>query len=229
MNAAAAKNFDYGRIRRLGMFGGSFDPVHRGHLYVARSAQSAFELDHVLFVPAARPPHKPGRVLASQNDRAHMLELAIASEPAWSLCTLEFERSGPSYTIDTVRELPARLGLRGAPEFFLVIGWDNLRGLEKWREAAALLERVQPIVIWRGEEDAALLAHLRHELGPALFAKIERGLLRLPPAPESSTQMRERLARGEDPGDSLPPGVLEYIRSRGIYAPDSPPPHGSKQ
>jgi nicotinate-nucleotide adenylyltransferase len=205
-------------VRRLGMLGGSFDPVHRGHLFVARAAQRQFALDHVLFVPAARPPHKPGRKLASQDDRAHMLALALEGEPSWSMSTLEFARTGPSYTIDTVRELPQRLGLRPDVEIFLILGWDNLRGLERWREVKALLERVQPIVVWRGEAEGVDLDLLRRELGPELFTKLERGLLRLPPSPESSTQVREQLARGEDPGPALPPGVLEYIRARGIYA-----------
>jgi len=224
LNPPAGEPVDWRGVRRLGLFGGSFDPVHSGHLHVARSAQRAFELDHVVFVPAAQPPHKPGRVLASPDDRAHMLSLATAGETSWSVCTLEFERSGPSYTIDTVRELPRRLGLRPDVEIFLVIGWDNLRGLEQWREAQTLLARVQPVVIWRGEGDPGLLDHLRRALGDQLFAKLERGLLRLPPAPQSSTEMRERLARGDDPGDSLPAGVLEYIRARGIYAPEPPKP-----
>lgn len=226
MSLAVQPGPDFSAARRLGLFGGSFDPVHSGHLHVARSAQREFRLDRVVFVPAARPPHKPGRKLASQDDRAHMLALAIAPEPSWSMSTLEFERGGPSYTIDTVRELPRRLGLRGDVELFLTIGWDNLHGLEKWREARALLALVQPVVIWRGEGDAGLLEHLRRELGTELFAKLERGLLRLPPAPQSSTEMRERLARGEDPGASLPPGVLEYIRARGIYALEPEPPPG---
>jgi nicotinate-nucleotide adenylyltransferase len=225
VSSSAAERADFSGVRRLGLFGGSFDPVHVGHLHVARSAQRAFQLDHVVFVPAARPPHKPGRKLASQDDRARMLALAIAPEPRWSLSTLEFERSGPSYTIDTVRDLPWRLGLRDDVELYLVIGWDNLRDLERWREAQTLLARVQPVVIWRGEDDPALLEHLAGALGAELFTKLERGLLRLPPAPQSSTEMRERLARGEDPGPSLPPGVLEYIRARGIYALEPTPPN----
>jgi nicotinate-nucleotide adenylyltransferase len=146
-----------------------------------------------------------------------MLEIALRGHPEWSVCDLELLREGPSYTVDTLRELPGRLGLRDGAELFLIIGWDNLRGLERWREAGAMLDRVQPIVVWRGEDDPALFAHLGRELGRERLAKVERGLLRFPPAPESSTDLRARLARGEDPGASLPPGVLEYVRARGIY------------
>jgi nicotinate-nucleotide adenylyltransferase len=212
---------DLSRAKRVGIYGGSFDPVHSAHLYVARAAQSASQLDAIVFVPAARPPHKPERRLASNADRAAMLTIALAGEPSWSICELEFERDGPSYTIDTVRELPARLGLSRGVELFLLLGWDNLRGFERWREVRALVELVQPIVVSRDGDDAQLLEPARRELGPELFAKLERGLVRVPARPESSTDLRDRLARGEDPGAELPPGVLEYIRARGIYAADA--------
>src|SRR5262245_873479 len=108
---AAAPHVELAQARRVGVYGGSFDPVHAGHVHVARQAQRAFALDAVVFVPAAQPPHKPGRVLASPQDRVAMLEIALRGEPSWRVTTLEFERSGPSYTIDTLRELPRRLGL----------------------------------------------------------------------------------------------------------------------
>lgn len=205
-------------VRRLGILGGSFDPVHRAHLFVARVAQAAFALDAIVFVPAARPPHKPARELASNADRAAMLAIAIRGEPSWSISELEFEREGLSYTIDTVREIPGRLCLSREVELFLIVGWDNLRGFERWHQVADLLGLVQPIVVARGREDLATLSHLRRELGAGLYLKLERGLLRVPEQRESSTEVRQLLARSDDPGDLLPPGVLEYIRARGIYA-----------
>jgi len=217
LTASRSGELDLSRVRDLGVYGGSFDPVHAGHVHVASSAQRAFALDQVLFVPAARPPHKPGRVLATPEDRRRMLEIALEREPSWSISTLEFERDGPSYTYDTLRELRDRARLSPVAELYFLIGWDNLRGLERWHRAREMLELAQPIVVWRGEEDQRLLAHLRRELGDERFAKLERGLLRIAPAPESSTDLRARLGRGEDPGASLPPGVWEYIRTRGIY------------
>ena len=223
-------------VRRLGILGGSFDPVHVGHLHVARSAQAAFELDHVVFVPAARPPHKPGRQLAAGEHRTAMLELALAGRPDWSVDTLELERGGLSFTIDTVRALPERLahlGLAPDCELFLLIGWDNLRGLERWREARALLSLVQPVVVYRAPAGAPdtpaarlrgaseLLEHLRAELGDAVYARLERGFLPIEPVGVSSTAIRASFAAGEDPGetlgDVLPAGVGEYVRRAGLY------------
>jgi nicotinate-nucleotide adenylyltransferase len=208
-------------VRRLGAYGGTFDPVHAGHLHVAREAQRAFELDQVVFVPASRSPFKPEGATASPGDRLAMLEIALAGEPSWSISTLELERRGPSYTHETLVELPVRVGLRPGAQLFLLLGWDNLRGLERWHRARELLRLAQPVVVGRGDEDPGLLAHLARELGPELYARLERGFVRGPTAPESATELRELLARGEDPGAALPPGVLEYIRARGIYAPGS--------
>lgn len=213
--------------RKLGIYGGSFDPVHAGHVHVARVAQQTQALEHVVFVPAAAPPHKPGRVLASPEDRVRMLELALRDQPSWSISSLEFERKGPSYTVDTLRELPARLALARDVELFFLLGWDNLVGLERWRDVRDVLTLAQPIVVLRRDgtrerEDDAVLAHLRRELGETVYARLERGLVRATPSPESSSEVRALLARGVDPGAALPPGVMEYIRSRGIYLPVPP-------
>lgn len=205
------------RPRRIGVYGGSFDPVHAGHLHLARAAQRAFDLDRVVFVPAGRSPFKPRGAIASADDRVAMLEIATRGEPSWSISRVELERPGPSYTYDTLRELRGELGLEPEDELFQLLGWDNLRGLERWHRAREMLALAQPVVVWRGEEDPGLLEHLRRELGPELYGRLERGLVRVPPAPQSATDLRARLARGEDPGPELPSGVLEYIRARGIY------------
>jgi nicotinate-nucleotide adenylyltransferase len=204
---------------RVGVYGGTFDPVHAGHLHAARAAQAAFGLGRVVFVPAARSPHKPRGSSASPEQRFEMLEIAICGQPTWSVSRVEIDRPPPSYTVDTLRELPAKLGLPPGTEVFFVMGWDNLESLDRWHQAREMLGIAQPIVVRRGEEDPALLERLERSLGPELYARLERGMLRLPPSPESSTGLRERLARGEDPGSELPPGVLEYIRRRGIYRP----------
>lgn len=204
-------------VRRLGLLGGSFDPVHAGHLHVAREAQRAFGLDHVLFVPAARPPHKPDRILAEGADRLAMLEIALRGRTDWSASDLELRRGGTSYTVDTVRSLPAELGLEPGAEVFLVIGSDNLEGLPSWREARALLELVRPIVIHRGDDVPAALDAVEASLGPRAAARLREGFLPLRPVPISSTELRAALGRGEDPGADLPPGVREYALERGLY------------
>src|SRR5437773_7216660 len=108
------------RARRVGILGGSFDPIYAGHLHAARAALSAFGLDLVVFVPAAEPPHKPSRRLARGADRLAMVELAISGEPRFRASAIELERGGRSYTIDTVRDLPRKLGEREDVELFLI-------------------------------------------------------------------------------------------------------------
>ena len=210
--------------RRLGLIGGSFDPIHRGHLHAAHAAQTAFDLDRVVFVPAARPPHKPGTVLTSGTDRLAMVALAIADEPSWSACGIELDRPGPSYTVDTVRELPRVVGEADDVDIHMIIGSDNLAGLIGWRDARELLERVQPIVVLRVGEGARgedVLREVCSELPEPLAQKLERGFLGLAPVTARASDLRARLSAGDDPGAEIPGLVAEYIRSRGLYRPKS--------
>lgn len=204
-------------LRRLGLFGGSFDPVHAGHLHAARTAQAAFELDRMVFVPAARPPHKPGRVLAEGRDRAAMLELAIRGEPSWTVSRLELEREGRSYTMDTVRELARRVGEPEESAIYMVIGSDNLPGLPDWSRVEELLERVHPVVVFREGTPRASLAALGERLPPHLVAKLEAGFLEVPPVTVSSTELREWCRTAAEAPLQVAPEVWEYIRARGLY------------
>jgi nicotinate-nucleotide adenylyltransferase len=203
---------------RIGLFGGSFDPVHAGHLHAARAALRAFDLDRVVFVPARRPPHKPGRELAPGADRMEMLRLALRGEPRFEALGIELDREGPSYTIDTVRELPAALGEDGA-SIHLILGSDNLEGLPTWREAAALLERVQPVVVHRGGDPAPSLGEIERALGRTAAERVRAGYLELPPVDASSTGVRARIRStgGRSRDLELDPSVLDYIRERGLY------------
>lgn len=200
---------------RLGVYGGSFDPVHRAHLWVARTAQRAFALDHIVWVPAARPPHKPGIELASGADRLAMIELALGGEPSWSAWSVELERVGPSYTIDTLRALAAARGHERG--LHLVIGGDNLGFLPKWREVGALLELAQPIVVARRDAARAALDALRPRLSAVQFERLAAGFLDLEPFDLSATELRARIASGADVSEDLPPGVGAYLRERRLY------------
>lgn len=201
--------------QRLGVFGGSFDPVHAAHLWVAERARERFALEHIVWIPAARPPHKPGLELTAGAARAELLALATRAHPEWSVWTLELERPGPSYTVDTLREL---VRLRGHERgLYLILGGDNLPGLPRWRAADELLRLAQPIVIARRDALRAALEALRGAVEPARFERLAAGFVDLPTFDLSATELRARLARGEDPGADLPPGVLAAIRAKGLY------------
>lgn len=203
--------------RRLGLFGGSFDPIHKGHLAAARAAQDAFDLDRVVFVPAARPPHKPDLELAPEADRLEMVRLAIAGEPSWSVCDMEFDRPGPSYTMDTVERLRARVGEEEDASIWLLIGADNLPGLVGWHRVEDLLEAVRPVVIRRTGESEELPPELEGKLSPEVLGRLRAGVLSLPPAPGRSTDLRAALRAGEGAPEDLPEAVGAYIRQRGLY------------
>jgi nicotinate-nucleotide adenylyltransferase len=205
------------QVRRIGLLGGSFDPVHAGHLHAARAAAAAFGLDRVVFVPAAESPHKVGVRMESGTHRMAMIELAIAAEPKFCASSIELDRGGRSYTIDTVRELPQALGESADCALFLIVGSDNVALLPTWREAEALLERVQPIVIHRAGDPALVLSEVEARFGHALAAKLRGGYLELPPVVVSSTDLRARLASGAAAGLDLDPRVREYIRAHHLY------------
>jgi len=190
---------------RIGIFGGTFDPVHNVHLRMARAARDAARLDRVLFVVAATPPHKRRDVVAPAEDRLAMVRAAIAGEGNFEASRIEMDRSGPSYTVDTVRAL-ARL--HPGAQLFLLIGYDAALDLPRWRDPAGILEHARLLVVRRPECNSALgpLLDGRHEILPFKAADL------------SSTEVRELLGRGEDAHDLLPPAVAEYIRQKGLYS-----------
>lgn len=216
------------RGRRIGLFGGSFDPVHSGHLHAARAALEACALDRVVFVPAAEPPHKPGRRLADGEHRLAMLALATAGEPRFSVSPIELERGGRSYTIDTVRVLPAAIGEAQDCEIYLILGSDNLTGLASWRDASALIDRVHPVVIYRDDEacgaldEEHALDEIAARLGTARAAKVRQGRVVLPPVRLSATRVRAKLSSGAVMQGELDPAVREYIELHGLYRPEPP-------
>jgi nicotinate-nucleotide adenylyltransferase len=204
--------------RRVGIFGGSFDPPHLGHLHVARAARLFADLETLLLMPAARPPHKPHRRLASGEDRAAMLELVCRDLEAEApgvhrVDRRELTREGPSYSISSAREVLEELGGPEAVELFFVLGSDNLNGLERWREVEALLELAQPIVVPREEHPEERLAALEGALSPAAMQRLRSGLVRVSPLEASSTALRD----GTVGWEGVTPEVAEYIAEHGLY------------
>jgi len=199
------------KARRLGILGGSFDPPHLGHRHAAESARRAFALEHVVFVPAARPPHKPERVLAEAGERLAMLELLLADEPAASIWDVELARAGPSYTVATLRELRALVD--PATRLFLVLGEDNLPGFPGWKDVEEVVALAQPVVVHRrGAPPPAL-----DGLSPFARGRLELGILHGAALDVSSTELRARLGRGEAAPELLPPALREFIRAHGLY------------
>lgn len=203
--------------RRLGVLGGSFDPPHLGHLHAARRAREAFALEHVLFVPAARPPHKPERILASGAERLEMLALLLADEPWASVWGVELARSGPSYTVDTLRQLRALLPHE--TQLYLVLGEDNLAGFPRWREVEAIVRLAQPIVVHRSQPalEAALATPEMQALSALARTRLALGRLASPALEASSTELRAALARGAPAGTLLPPRLAAHVEARGLY------------
>lgn len=213
----------------FGVLGGSFDPVHNGHLHVARAAGRALALRRVLFVPCAIPPHKPDARLAAAEHRLRMVELAIAGDPLLAVDTLELDRGGPSYTIDTIRALRSREA--GTPVF--VIGTDSLLELTTWKDYRRLLDECDLVVVRRAadrpgearldEEIAARVVEIpphRSSDGAALPVPGGRGrIFRVSGAPMrvSASQVRARARRGEPLARLVPAAVARYIRDEGLY------------
>lgn len=203
---------------RAALYGGSFDPVHVGHTETARRAERLFQLERVLWVPAARPPHKPGHALADGAFRLALLYLATAERATWEVSEEELARDGPSYTFDTVRVAPRLFDVAAEDlDLHLIVGSDNLPGLPGWYQVHDLLEAVQPIVAWREGDPDELLDGLVGRLAPEHLAKLRRGFMRLPPLPVSSSEVRARLARGEDCTGLVPDLALDFIIERGAY------------
>lgn len=187
---------------RIGVFGGSFDPVHHGHLIVAQEARRALSLTEVRFVPAREQPFKAGRHHAAVEDRLAMLRLAIEGVPGFVADARECRRPGPSYTIDTLRELRTEF-----PEaaLCLLVGADTARDFPKWRDAEAIRRLATLVILTRPGATATL-----GDLGGEQLA--------VPAIDISATQVRDRARAGESIRFLVPDAVARYIADHRLYA-----------
>jgi nicotinate-nucleotide adenylyltransferase len=198
------------RPPRLGIFGGTFDPIHLGHLIAATELRHALGLDRVVFVPAGRPPHKTAREVSGGPDRLAMLRLAVADDPRFEIDTLDLERGGLSYTADLLAVLHEQ---RPEAEFFFLMGNDSLRDLPNWHEP----RRIAALA----ELGVASRAGVSFDLDAILRAVPEaRGRVHLVPIPLigiSSTEIRRRVATGAPIAYQVPRPVEEYVYTHWLY------------
>jgi nicotinate-nucleotide adenylyltransferase len=199
---------------RLGIFGGTFDPVHLAHLVMADQCREQARLDQVLFIPAPRPPHKREQPVTPFAQRVEMLGLAISGQPAFRIDELERDRPGPSYTADTLQELKER---DPAAELCLIVGSDSLHDLPVWYEPARILELATLLVVARPGSavlsEEALRANLKlPAVHPVRVQRVDMPLLEI-----ASRDIRRRLTEGRSVRYLIPRAVEAYIADKGLY------------
>lgn len=195
----------------LGIFGGTFDPPHLGHLILADEARHALGLTRVLWVLTPDPPHKQGRQFAPLEHRRAMLDLALAGEPAFELSTVEIDRPGPHYALDTVHLLAAQ---NPRARLIYLMGEDSLRDLPAWHRPADLLAALHALGVMRRPGVSADLSALEAAL-PGVRAKVR--FVDAPRVEIASSDIRQRIAEGRPCRYFLPAGVYDYIRQHRLY------------
>lgn len=189
-------------MSRIGILGGTFDPPHYGHLTIAETAIRKLNLEEVIFVPAKTPPHKSVEEISSRRDRLAMLKLAVAGKERILISEIEFERQGPSYTVDTLTELQ-----REYPddEFYFLIGADNISEMESWHQPERIFEMVNVVAAGRpGFSGAGKFA--------GMIESFE-----MKPVNISSTMIREKVRAGQSISGLLPAAIEEYVLNRNLY------------
>ena len=201
---------------RIGILGGTFNPVHNTHLTIARSAREQFTLDRVIFVPAKLPPHKLAETtLAPPEHRLRMVELAIDGIDGFEVSDVELEREGPSYTVDTVARL--KQDLDPGAELFFIVGSDQVLELATWYRADKLVQLCQLVAVERPGFPMADLEGLAEGLPAPLVDSLRAHVLDISPSVVSATDIRSRLASGADVTHLVPASVLEHIRGHHLY------------
>ena len=199
---------------RLGIFGGSFDPVHYGHLLLAECCREQCRLDAVWFLPAAVPPHKQDREATPAEQRIEMLELATVGNPAFSVCRYEADRGGVNYTVDTLShfhdEDPSR-------ELFFLLGADMLADLPHWRNAPRVCELAVPVVVHRPGCGSVDFDCLREIVSPERLEEIRRHEVEMPECGTSATELRRRVQARQSIRYRVPRAVEMYIETHGLY------------
>ncbi len=200
------------RARRVGVMGGTFDPIHHGHLVAASEVQAWFDLDEVVFVPTGAPWQKADREVSAAEDRYLMTVVATAANPRFNVSRVDIDRDGPTYTIDTLRDLKEQFP---AAELYFITGADALGDIFTWRDARELFELANFVGCTRPG----------YEMDPKILDAIPADrvtMVEIPALAISSTDCRERHRRGEPVWYLVPDGVVQYIAKHNLYPPANP-------
>lgn len=206
---------------KVAIYGGSFDPVHWGHLWVAQGCGEQLDLDQVLFIPAATSPLKPGGAVASDSQRVTMLRLAMggtgsSERPQLVIDEREIHRGGTSFTLDTVAELQRE---RPDDEFWLLVGSDAFADIQRWHRPEELLMRVTPVVFRRGGDPAVDWSVLDGLVSADRAEQIRAAAVTLPLIELSSSDIRQRVASGRSIRFLVPHAVAAFIHAESLYQP----------
>ena len=197
---------------RIGVFGGTFDPIHLGHLIVAEDARVALELDKVLFIPAGQPWFKSYRQITDARHRLAMVRLAVEGNPAFDVTDIEIRRTGPSYTVDTLTELR---GQHPHAEFIVILGVDALREIDRWHQPRQLFE--QASVVGMARPGASLDLSVLNAAIPGASRRMR--LLDSVLIEISGTEIRQRVTAGQSIRYRVPAAVERHIHDNGLYLP----------
>ncbi|MFZ4813543.1 MAG: nicotinate-nucleotide adenylyltransferase [Phototrophicaceae bacterium] len=200
---------------RVGIFGGSFNPLHQGHLIVAEFAAESFDLDYVLFAPVLHPPHKDGSGMVAIGHRLKMIELAIASNARFKLSRVDIERPGPHYSVDTVKLIQDEYP---TSQLYFVMGGDSLKSYPAWYKPMEIIQYAR-LAVMRRPSSRPVQPDMHDGLLPGLSDYVD--MIEAPPIGISSTRVREQLSRGKSVRYLLPDAVLDYIHAHHLYQPSS--------
>jgi nicotinate-nucleotide adenylyltransferase len=196
----------------IGVLGGTFDPIHSGHLIIAEEARIRLKLAKILFVPAGQPWLKTGRAIAAVSHRVEMVKLALVGNPYFELSTIEVDQAEPSYTVDTLAILRRQLGTEA--KIFFILGWDSLAELPQWKEPAKLIQFCKLVAVTRTGFSTPDLKAMEASV-PGVTRSVV--WLDMPPIDISSTDIRKRVALGLSIHGLVPNEVERYIKEQELY------------
>jgi nicotinate-nucleotide adenylyltransferase len=200
---------------RIGIFGGSFDPIHHGHLILAENCREQAKLDQVWFMPCAMSPHKTDGANSTARQRIEMIELALSGHEAFVLSKLEIERGDVSFTVDTLAEIHTS---NPDEELFLLMGDDSLESFSRWKEPGRICELATPVVVNRPGSGKVDLSVLKEYVDAERFKLFEQMAIESPQIEISSSQIREKVGQGKSIRFLTPRSVEKYIETQKLFA-----------